>query len=86
MRQATMAESKAAWRPWRKGPEMRDGKKVRPVTTAACPGGRWASTDEPRRCCIGFSPRKAAKSVETGGRCATLFAAGAGTPWPTRPW
>ena len=36
------------------GAEMRCGKNERPCRTAARPGGRWASTDGPSRCCIGL--------------------------------
>ena len=35
---------------------------------------------------MGLYPKKAANSVDTGGRCATRSATPVGTPWATRPW
>ena len=34
--------------------EMRLGKNERPSRIAAWPADRWASTEAPRRCCIGL--------------------------------
>src|ERR1700722_2641053 len=49
-RLATMAKSKAAWRPDLNGPAIRDGKKLRPVRAACWAWGSWAKACAPTRC------------------------------------
>ena len=44
-----MAKPKATARPSWKGPEISDGKKLRPVRYAASPAGRWPIAAGPSR-------------------------------------
>ncbi len=71
--------AKTITRRWWNGAAMIDGKNVLPVRAAASAGGSWWSRAGPSSSRTGFSPRKAAKSVPTGGRPAIRSAAAGGT-------
>jgi hypothetical protein len=65
---------------------MRCGKNERPSTTARCAGGRLDRTLPGSRWASGLYPRKAANSVDTGGKLATLSATGREMPSAISPW
>ena len=73
-------------KPWWKGPEIRSGKNLFPVSTETLCAGRLPSTPYgASRCPTGFCPRNAANSVATGGSVATSPATCAGTPCAWSP-
>src|SRR5579863_1197683 len=64
---------------------MTDGKKLWPVRYATLGAGMVFSVG-PSSCLIGLYPRKAAKRLDTGGRCASRLAVDDPTPFATSPW
>ena len=73
-------------RPWWNGAAIKCGKNVRPVSTARSVAVSDASFPVcASRCCIGVSPRNAAKSEATGGNVAICRALASGTPCADLP-
>ena len=71
-------------RPFAKGLAIRFGKKPRPSNTLEWTPCR-ARTCAPRSCCIGFTPRNAAKRLPIAGMWLTWVAIAVGTPCAVSP-